>query len=100
MEVLLKRLLDVMELTKTNRTQGVPFTDWLLLSLALNTGPAAVGDAMLRRIWDLILHSLRRRASVNCQFVFSHSGVTRNEAADKSAEQGGRKATVVHSLGH
>ncbi|KAH8604295.1 hypothetical protein ERJ75_001746600 [Trypanosoma vivax] len=46
---------------------------------------------MLRRIWDLTLHIVRLRASVNFQFVFSHRGVPRNEAADKAAEQGNAK---------
>ncbi|CCD21030.1 hypothetical protein, conserved in T. vivax [Trypanosoma vivax Y486] len=59
--------------------------------MALNTGPAAVEDAMLRRIWDLILRIVRLRVSVNFRFVFSHCGVPRNEAADKAAEQGNTK---------
>ncbi|KAH8612741.1 hypothetical protein ERJ75_000854800 [Trypanosoma vivax] len=46
---------------------------------------------MLRRIWDLILHIVRLRVSINFQFVFSHCGVPRNEAADKAAEQGNAK---------
>ncbi|KAH8610317.1 hypothetical protein ERJ75_001114400 [Trypanosoma vivax] len=59
--------------------------------MALNTGLAAVEDAILRRIWDLILHIVRLRVSVNFQFVFSHCGVPRNEAADNAAEQGNAK---------
>ncbi|CCD18626.1 hypothetical protein ERJ75_000336900 [Trypanosoma vivax] len=46
---------------------------------------------MLRCIWDLMLHIVRLRVSVNFQFVFSHCGVPRNEAADKAAEQGNVK---------
>ncbi|KAH8617515.1 hypothetical protein ERJ75_000362800 [Trypanosoma vivax] len=59
--------------------------------MALNTGPAAVEDAMLRQVWNLILRIVRLRVSVNFQFVFSHCGVPRNEAADKAAEQGNAK---------
>ncbi|CCD20271.1 putative RNase H [Trypanosoma vivax] len=88
MEAGLKRLVDVIELSKTHRTWAVAFTDSPSLLMALNTGPAAVEDAMLRRLWDLILHIVRLRVSVNFQFVFSHCGVPRNEAADKEAEQG------------
>ncbi|KAH8603939.1 hypothetical protein ERJ75_001762300 [Trypanosoma vivax] len=91
MEAGLKRLVDVMELSKTHRTRVVAFTDSLSLLMALNTGPAAVEDAILRRIWDLILHIVRLRVSVNFQFVCSHCGVPRNEAADKAAEQGNAK---------
>ncbi|CCD20778.1 reverse transcriptase (RNA-dependent DNA polymerase), partial [Trypanosoma vivax Y486] len=91
MEAGLKRLVDVIELSKTHRTRVVAFTDSLSLLMALNTGPAAVEDAILRRIWDLILHIVRLRVSVNFQFVFSHCGVPRNEAADKAAEQGNAK---------
>ncbi|KAH8619448.1 hypothetical protein ERJ75_000158800 [Trypanosoma vivax] len=87
MEAGLKRLADVIELSKTRRTRVVAFTDSLSLLMALNTGPAAVEDAMLRRIWDLILHIVRLRMYVNFQFVFSHCGVPRNEAADKADEQ-------------
>ncbi|CCD20916.1 hypothetical protein, conserved, partial [Trypanosoma vivax Y486] len=91
MEAGLKRLVDVMELSKTRRTRVVAFADSLSLLMALNTGPAAVKDAILRRIWDLILHIVRLRVSVNFQFVFSHCGVPRNDAADKAAEQGNAK---------
>ncbi|KAH8613198.1 hypothetical protein ERJ75_000812700 [Trypanosoma vivax] len=66
----------------------VAFTNSLSLLMALNAGPAAVEDAVLRRIWDLILRIVRLRASVNFQFVFSHTGAPRNEAAGKAAEQG------------
>ncbi|KAH8605395.1 hypothetical protein ERJ75_001586000 [Trypanosoma vivax] len=59
--------------------------------MALSAGPAGVEDAMLRRIWDLILRIVQLRVSVNFQFVFSHCGVPRNEAADKAAEQGNVK---------
>ncbi|KAH8619226.1 putative Zinc finger C2H2 type [Trypanosoma vivax] len=59
--------------------------------MALNTGPAVVDDAKLRRIWELILHIARLRVSVNFQFVFSHCGVPRNEAADTAAEHGSAK---------
>ncbi|KAH8609833.1 hypothetical protein ERJ75_001165000 [Trypanosoma vivax] len=88
MEAGLKRLADVMELSKTHRTRVVTFTDSLSLLMALNTGPAAVEGAILRRIWDLILHIVRLRVSVDFQFVFSHCGVPHNAAADKAAEQG------------
>ncbi|KAG8343212.1 hypothetical protein TRVL_05958 [Trypanosoma vivax] len=59
--------------------------------MALNTGPAGVEDAILRRILDLTLRIVRLRVSVNFQFVFSHCGVPRNEVADKAAEQGNAK---------
>ncbi|CCD18644.1 hypothetical protein, conserved in T. vivax, (fragment) [Trypanosoma vivax Y486] len=88
MEALLKRLAGVIGLGETHRTRVVAFTDSLSLLMALNAGPAAVEDAILRRIWDLILRVVRLRVSVNFQFVFSHCGVPRNEAADKAAEQG------------
>ncbi|CCD16992.1 unnamed protein product [Trypanosoma congolense IL3000] len=83
----LKRLVDVIELNQTHRTRVVAFTDSLSLLMALSTGPAVVEDAILRRIWDLILRLVRLRVSVNFQFVFSHCGVPRNEAADKAAKQ-------------
>ncbi|CCD18584.1 putative Reverse transcriptase (RNA dependent DNA polymerase) RNase H [Trypanosoma vivax] len=88
MEAGLKRLVNAIALSKTHRTRVVAFTDSLSLLMALNTGPAAVEDAILRRIWDLILHIVRLRVSFNFQFVFSHCGVPRNEAADEGAEQG------------
>ncbi|CCD11910.1 unnamed protein product [Trypanosoma congolense IL3000] len=91
MEAGLKRLVDVIELNQTLRTRVVAFTDSLSLRMALSTGPAVVEDAILRRIWDLILRLVRLRVSVNFQFVFSHGGVPRNEAADKAAEQGNAK---------
>ncbi|CCD19110.1 hypothetical protein, conserved [Trypanosoma vivax Y486] len=91
MEAGLKRLVDVIELSKTHRTRVVACTDSLSLLKALNTGPAGVEDAILRRIWDLILRIVRSRVSVNFQFVFSRCGVPRNEAADKAAEQGNAK---------
>ncbi|CCD12245.1 unnamed protein product [Trypanosoma congolense IL3000] len=91
MEAGLKRLVDVIELNQTHRTRVVAFTDSLLLLMALSTGPAVVEDAILRRIWDLIFRLVRLRVSVNFQFVFSHCGVPRNEAADKSAKQGNAK---------
>ncbi|KAH8615399.1 hypothetical protein ERJ75_000590900 [Trypanosoma vivax] len=59
MEAGLKRLVEVIELSKTHRTRVVAFTDSLSLLMALNTGPAAVEDAILRRIWDLILRIVR-----------------------------------------
>ncbi|KAH8617155.1 hypothetical protein ERJ75_000407400 [Trypanosoma vivax] len=85
------RLVDVIELSKTHRTRVVAFNGSLSLLMALNTGPAVVEGAMLRRIWDLILRIVRPRVSVNFQFVFSHRGVPRNEMADKAAEQGNAK---------
>ncbi|KAH8610354.1 hypothetical protein ERJ75_001106900 [Trypanosoma vivax] len=87
----LKRLVDVMELSKTHRTRVVAFTDSLPLLMALSTGPAGVEDAILRRIWDLILHIVRVRVPVNFHIVLSHCGVPRNEAAGKAAEQGNAK---------
>ncbi|KAH8619327.1 hypothetical protein ERJ75_000175100 [Trypanosoma vivax] len=86
MEAGLKRLVDVIELSKTNRTRVVAFTGSLSLLMALSAGLAVVLDAVLRRICDLILHIARLRVSVNFQFVLSHCGVPRNEAADKAAE--------------
>ncbi|KAG8341483.1 hypothetical protein TRVL_07687 [Trypanosoma vivax] len=91
MEAGLKRLVDVIVLSKTHGTRVVAFTDSLSLLMALNTRPAAVEDAILRRIWELILHIVRLCVSVNFQFVLSHCGVPRNEAADKAAEQGNAK---------
>ncbi|CCD19529.1 hypothetical protein, conserved in T.vivax [Trypanosoma vivax Y486] len=95
MEAGLKRLVDVIELRKQHRTRVVTFTDSLSLLMALNTCPAVVEDAILRRIWDLILHIVRLRASVNFQFVFSHCGVPRNVAADKAAEQGSQSHSRI-----
>ncbi|CCD21213.1 reverse transcriptase (RNA-dependent DNA polymerase), partial [Trypanosoma vivax Y486] len=91
MEAVLKRLVNVIELSKTHRTRVVAFTDSLVVLMALNTGPAGVEDAMLSRIWDLILRYVRLRVPVNFQFVFSHCGVPRNEASDTAAEQGNEK---------
>ncbi|CCD13450.1 unnamed protein product [Trypanosoma congolense IL3000] len=90
MEAGLKRLVDVIELSKTHRTRAVALTNSLLLRMALSTGPAVVEDAILRRIWEL-MRLVRIRVSVNFQFVFSHCGVPRNEAADKTAKQGNTK---------
>ncbi|KAH8606221.1 putative Reverse transcriptase (RNA dependent DNA polymerase) [Trypanosoma vivax] len=87
----LKRLVNAIALSKTRRTRVPEFTDSLPLLMALSAGPAVVGDAMLRRVWDLTLHIVRLRASVNFQFVFSHFGVPRDEAAGKAAEQGSAK---------
>ncbi|KAG8341385.1 hypothetical protein TRVL_07788 [Trypanosoma vivax] len=91
MEAVLKRLVDVIELRKTHWTRVVAFTESLLVLMALNTGPAGVEGAILRRIWDLFLHIVRLCVSVNFQFVFAHCVVPRNEAADKAAEQGNAK---------
>ncbi|KAG8346711.1 hypothetical protein TRVL_02451 [Trypanosoma vivax] len=82
---------DVIELSKTHRTRVVAFAGSLSLLMALGTGPAVVWGAMLRRIWDLILHIVRLRASVIFQFVFSHCGVPCNGEADTAAEQGNAK---------
>ncbi|CCD19837.1 hypothetical protein, conserved, partial [Trypanosoma vivax Y486] len=82
------RLVGAIELSKTHRTRVVAFTYSMSLPMALSAGPAGVEDAILRRMWDLIPHILRPRVSANFQFVFSHCGVPRNEAADKAAEQG------------
>ncbi|CCD18540.1 hypothetical protein, conserved (fragment), partial [Trypanosoma vivax Y486] len=91
MEKGLKRLVNAIALSKAHRTRVVAFNGSLSLLMALNTGPAVVEGAMLRRIWDLILRIVRLRMSVNFQFVFSHRGAPRNEAADKATEQGNAK---------
>ncbi|CCD19515.1 reverse transcriptase (RNA-dependent DNA polymerase), partial [Trypanosoma vivax Y486] len=91
MEAGLKSLMDVIELSKTHRKRVVAFKDSLSLLMMVSTGPAGVEDAILRRIWDLILHIVWLCVSVNFQFVFSHCGVPRNEAADKATEQGNAK---------
>ncbi|KAG8344806.1 reverse transcriptase (RNA-dependent DNA polymerase) [Trypanosoma vivax] len=91
MEAGLNRLVEVIELSKTPRTRVPAFTDSLSLSMALSAGHEVVDGAMLRRIWDLSLHIVRLRASVNFQFVFAHCGVPRNEAAYKAAERGNTK---------
>ncbi|CCD21365.1 reverse transcriptase (RNA-dependent DNA polymerase), partial [Trypanosoma vivax Y486] len=91
MEAGLRRLVDVIELSKAHRTRVVAFTASLSLLMALNTCPAVVEDAILGRIWDRILCFVLLRVPVNFQFVFSHCGVPRNEAADKAAEQGNAK---------
>ncbi|KAG8346722.1 hypothetical protein TRVL_02445 [Trypanosoma vivax] len=91
MEARLKRLVDVMELSKTRRTRVVAFTDSVSLLMALSAETAVVEDAILRRIWDLILHIVRPRVYVNFQFVFSHCGVQRKEAEYKTVEQGNAK---------
>ncbi|KAH8616486.1 hypothetical protein ERJ75_000474300 [Trypanosoma vivax] len=91
MEAGLKRLVVVIGLSKTRGTRAVAFTGSLLLLMALSAGPEVVEGAMLKRIWDIILRILRLRMSVNFQFVFSHRGAPRNDAADKVAEQGNVK---------
>ncbi|KAG8341669.1 hypothetical protein TRVL_07502 [Trypanosoma vivax] len=88
MEAGLKRLADAIELSKTHRTRVVAFTYSMSLPMALSAVPAVVEAVMLRRIWDLIPHIVRLRVSVNFQFVFSHCGTPKNEAAGKAAEQG------------
>ncbi|KAH8616049.1 hypothetical protein ERJ75_000517000 [Trypanosoma vivax] len=99
MEAGLKRLVDVIELSKMHKTRVVAFTDLLSL-MALNTGPAVVEDAILRRIWDLILRIVRLRVSVNFQFVFSHCGVPRNEAANRGTHSHSRirRGSLTSSL--
>ncbi|KAH8616110.1 hypothetical protein ERJ75_000514000 [Trypanosoma vivax] len=87
MEAGLKRFADAMELSKTCRTRVLAFADSLSLLMALNAGPAVVEDAILRRIWDLILRIVRLRVSVNFQFLLSHCVVPHNEAANRAAEQ-------------
>ncbi|CCD21781.1 hypothetical protein, conserved in T. vivax, (fragment), partial [Trypanosoma vivax Y486] len=82
---------DAIGQSKTHGTRVVAFMISLSPLMALNEGPSAVEGAMLRRIWDLILRIVRLRASVSFQFVFSHCGVPRNEAADKAAEHGNAK---------
>ncbi|KAH8611947.1 hypothetical protein ERJ75_000994300 [Trypanosoma vivax] len=99
MEAGLKRLVDAIKLSKTHRTRVVAFAGSLSLLMALSAGLAAVVDAMLKRICDLILHIVRLRASVNFQFVFSHCGVPRNEAADKVASRE-REAAVLSGVDH
>ncbi|KAH8614442.1 hypothetical protein ERJ75_000686900 [Trypanosoma vivax] len=91
MERGLKRLAGGVELGKTHRTRVVAFKSTLSPLVALNTGPAGVENEMLRHTWDVILRIVRMRVSVNVQFVFSHCGVPRTEAADKAAEQGHAK---------
>ncbi|KAG8340463.1 hypothetical protein TRVL_08707 [Trypanosoma vivax] len=91
----LRRLVDVIELSKT---RVVAFKGSLSLLTALNTGPTVVEDAILRRFWDLILRIVRLRVYVNFQFVFSHCGVPRNEAADKVAVEGNAKPQSYPAL--
>ncbi|KAG8339069.1 hypothetical protein TRVL_10105 [Trypanosoma vivax] len=85
----LNRLVDVIELSKTHRTQVVALTDSLLM--VLSTCPAVMEGAILKRTWDLILRIVWLRVSVNFQFALSHRGAPRNEAANKAAEQGNEK---------
>ncbi|KAG8343646.1 hypothetical protein TRVL_05532 [Trypanosoma vivax] len=87
----LKRLVDAIGVSRTQRTRVVAFRDSLSLLATVNICPAGVESALFSRIWDLILHIVRRRVSVNFRFVFSHCGVSRNEAADKAAERGNAK---------
>ncbi|KAG8339528.1 hypothetical protein TRVL_09646 [Trypanosoma vivax] len=61
----LKRLVDVIELSKTHRTRVVTYTESLSLLMALNTGPAMVEERALRRILDLIPRIVRVRVSIN-----------------------------------
>ncbi|SCU72738.1 RNase H, putative [Trypanosoma equiperdum] len=86
MEAGLKRNADFMELSKTHRTRVLPFKDLISLLMALIIGPVVVEDAILRRIWDLILRIVRLRVSVNFQFVFSHCRLPHNEATERAAE--------------
>ncbi|KAH8610628.1 hypothetical protein ERJ75_001081900 [Trypanosoma vivax] len=95
MEAGLKRLVEVIELSKTHRTRVVAFTDSLSLLMALNTGPAAVEDAILRRIWDLILRIVRLRVSVNFQFVFSHCGVPRTRRQTRQLSRETRSRSPI-----
>ncbi|KAH8610613.1 hypothetical protein ERJ75_001084300 [Trypanosoma vivax] len=90
MEAGLKRLVEVIELSKTHRTRG-GIHRLAVAADGVEHWSCSVEDAILRRIWDLILRIVRLRVSVNFQFVFSHCGVPRNEAADKAAEQGNAK---------
>ncbi|KAH8605646.1 hypothetical protein ERJ75_001605500 [Trypanosoma vivax] len=91
MEAVLTRLVDVIGLSKPHRTRVVAFTDSLSLLMALNAGPAAVEDAIPRRIWDLLVRIVQLRVPVSFKFVFSHCGVPRSEASGTAAEQGNAK---------
>ncbi|KAG8340852.1 hypothetical protein TRVL_08318 [Trypanosoma vivax] len=92
MEAVLKRAVGAIGLRKTQRTRVAAFTDSLSLLMALSAGPAVVEDAVLRRIWDLILHLVQLRLSVNFQFVFSHCGTpkARRQTRQPSRETQGR----------
>ncbi|KAH8618556.1 hypothetical protein ERJ75_000264200 [Trypanosoma vivax] len=91
----MRRLVGAIGLSKTNRARAVAFTDSLSLLMALNAAPAGVEGAELRRIWDFILRIVRLHVSVNFQFVFSHFGVSRDDAQEKAAEQGNERPQSV-----
>ncbi|KAG8339543.1 hypothetical protein TRVL_09628 [Trypanosoma vivax] len=83
----LEEAFGAIEESKVHRTRSVAFTDSLSLLMALNVWSVVVGDAVLRRIWDLILRIVRSHTSVNFQFSFSHYGA-RDEAEEKGVEYG------------
>ncbi|KAH8609952.1 hypothetical protein ERJ75_001152100 [Trypanosoma vivax] len=91
MEAEPNRLVNAIAVSKARRTRVAEFVASLPLLMALGAGPAKVERVMLRHAWDLMLHIVRLRASVNFQFVFSHFGVPCNEATDKATEQGNTK---------
>ncbi|KAH8608473.1 hypothetical protein ERJ75_001305500 [Trypanosoma vivax] len=53
----LKRLVDVIEQSKTHGTRVVAFTGSLSPLMALSAGPAVVEDATLWRVWTLMLRT-------------------------------------------
>ncbi|KAG8339986.1 hypothetical protein TRVL_09185 [Trypanosoma vivax] len=65
--------------------------------MVLSMWSVVVGEAALRRIWDLILRVARPHASVNFQFAFSHRG-ERDKAGDKGVGYGIGKAQSTPGL--
>ncbi|CCD17282.1 hypothetical protein, unlikely [Trypanosoma congolense IL3000] len=53
--------------------------------MALKTGTFVVHEAVLRRIWDLILRLTRSRVAISLQFVFSYCEAPRNKTASGAA---------------
>ncbi|KAH8614874.1 hypothetical protein ERJ75_000643500 [Trypanosoma vivax] len=91
MEAEPNRLVNAIAVSKARRTRVEEFVASLPLLMALGAGPVKVERAMMRHAWDLTLHIVRLRASVNFQIVFSHFGVPRNEAGDKAGDKGDTK---------
>ncbi|CCD15690.1 hypothetical protein, unlikely [Trypanosoma congolense IL3000] len=71
----------------TKATRVTLLADSLSLLTALKIG-TVVNEAMLRRIWDIILQLRRLRAGTSSYFVFSHRGAHRNKSKDRAAGAG------------
>ncbi|RHW73180.1 reverse transcriptase [Trypanosoma brucei equiperdum] len=83
----LQRLLKWLPAYRSTPSRLSIFSDSLSMLTALQTGPLAVTDPILRRLWRLLLQVQRRKVRIRLQFVFGHCGVKRNEVCDDMAKK-------------